>query len=84
KTFGSTVLDFKSISFEHIRSTLKTLSAEVEVVDRGVSEYMELENMHIMFKLQRRMFALSVIASVATLVGIVANWESIAKLIGIA
>ncbi|HGO5303681.1 TPA: hypothetical protein ACK21Z_004510 [Vibrio harveyi] len=84
KTSGSTVLDFKSISFEHIRSTLKTLSAEVEVVDRGVSEYMELENMHIMFKLQRRMFALSVIASVATLVGIVANWESIAKIIGIA
>jgi|UPI00037D2872 hypothetical protein len=65
---------------ENIEYRLRYLSKAFEVVDLGLTGYLEVQNIYAMYRLQKWMFVLSLVVTLATIVGVVANWDDLLKL----
>lgn len=62
---------------ENTTFQLEQLIKTTNVLDAGLTGYLSVQNIHVMFKLQRRMYALSIIVGIATIVSLAANWTAI-------
>lgn len=59
---------------------LSCLIKAYRVVDVGLTGYLEVQNIYSMYRLQRWMLVLSIVATFATIVGAAANWDDLYKL----
>ncbi len=66
----------------NIEDRLVYLSKVFEIVDIGLTGYLEVQNIYAMYRLQKWMFVLSLVVTLATIVGVVANWDDLLKLWG--
>jgi hypothetical protein len=53
-----------------------------QVVDIGLTGYLEVQNIYVMYRLQAWMLVLSIVATFATIVGVAANWDDLHELWG--
>jgi hypothetical protein len=67
---------------ENFDYRLGCLSKAYQVVDIGITGYLEVQNIYVMHRLQTWMLILSIVATFATIVGVAANWDDLHKLWG--
>lgn len=65
---------------ENSEYRLGYLTKAFDVVDLGLTGYLEIQNIYAMYRLQKWMFVLSLVITIATIVGVVANWDDLLKL----
>ena len=70
---------YEKNSVRSVEAELANLSEAAELVDRSISEQLEIENIAAMFGLQRRIFWLTLVAAFAGIVGVVSVWDKLVK-----
>ncbi len=65
---------------ENFDYRLGCLIRAYKVLDIGLTGYLEVQNIYSMYRLQRWMLVLSIVATFATIVGVAANWDDLHEL----
>jgi len=55
---------------------LKQIKDAAHTIDTGLTNYLSTQSIYVMYKLQKWMFILSVVVTVATLIGVISGWEN--------
>jgi len=56
------------------------LKKSCDIVDDSLTNYLEVQNIYAMYKLQKWIFLLTVVVTLATIVSVVSSWENLIKL----
>lgn len=60
---------------------LKQIRDAAHTIDTGLTNYLSTQSIYVMYKLQRWMFFLTVVVTIATLVGVSSSWENAKQII---
>jgi len=67
--------NLKEDTFSFIEIHFKTLLDTLNVLEKSFSDYINNTNIRIMFKLQSRILGITIVATIATIIGIIVNWD---------
>jgi hypothetical protein len=67
-------------SVREIEYRINLLNTQLAHIRNSISEFLELQNMDALYRLQRYVFWLSIIAALAAVVGVAAGWPNIKEL----
>lgn len=62
---------------QDIQYQIKQAKKTVEIIDAGLTSYLSVQNVYVMYKLQRWMFILSIVVTVATIVCVISGWTNL-------
>jgi hypothetical protein len=63
------------------RYQLEKVKEAADIIDIGLTNYLSVQSIHVMYKLQKWMFILSVVVTIATIVGVLSGWEDLKSLL---
>ena len=69
--------NLKDVSIEFVKFDIDRLKKSLSLVTNSFSEYLSARNTEVMYRLQLNIFWLTVIVTIATIVGLLANWAGI-------
>ncbi len=69
--------NLKDVSIEIVKFDIDRLKKSLSLVTNSFSEYLTARNMEVMYRLQLNIFWLTIVVTIATIVGLLANWASI-------
>jgi hypothetical protein len=72
--------DYSGVLMNNLSSYVKSIEAAAKVVDDGMTSFLSVQSISAMYKLQRRIYFLTIVVTLATIVGVLANWRSLAEL----
>ncbi|WP_236307641.1 hypothetical protein, partial [Enterobacter bugandensis] len=49
-------------------------------IDAGLTNYLSTQNIYVMYKLQKWMFVLTFVVTIATIIGVLSGWDNLMKL----
>ncbi|MBG0575985.1 hypothetical protein [Enterobacter ludwigii] len=55
---------------------LKQIKNAAHTIDTGLTNYLSTQNIYVMYKLQKWMFFLTIVVTIATLLGVLSGWEN--------
>lgn len=70
--------NYSSNVLAYFESELKSLASSATMVDQALSERLSIENIFVMYRLQRRVFWLTVVGVCIAAIGLIATWDKIA------
>lgn len=73
--------DLGKNTMRSVKYQLNQVKTAAEIVDTGLTNYLSVQSIYVMYKLQRWMFILSVVVTLATIVGVLLEWENLKKLV---
>lgn len=76
-------VDLGKKTIDSAKYQLKQVEDAANIIDTGLTNYLSVQNIYIMYKLQKWMFMLSIVVTIATIVGVLSGWENLVKLITI-
>lgn len=76
----TTERDFSDDLINKYEFRIKSLLGSFNVVDSSITGYLEVQNIYAMYQLQRKIFWLSIVVTVATIIGVAANWKDLKEL----
>ncbi|HIE2222641.1 TPA: hypothetical protein ACXK2U_003021 [Serratia marcescens] len=71
-------------TFKKAEFRVKTIKEAILIVDTGLTNYLSVQSIYVMYKLQKWMFVLSIVVTIATIIGVLSGWENIIKIFEIA
>ncbi|TVL99484.1 MAG: hypothetical protein CV087_17705 [Candidatus Brocadia sp. WS118] len=71
------VENLKDVSIEFVKFDIDRLKKSLSLVTNSFSEFLSTRNMEVMYRLQLNIFWLTIVVTIATIVGLLANWASI-------
>lgn len=74
-------VDLGKNTIQNIKYQISQIKRAAEVIDSGLTDYLSIQNIYIMYKLQKWMFILSIVVTVATIVGVVSGWNDLKPII---
>ena len=60
---------------------LDKVKEAADIVDTGLTNYLSVQSIHVMYKLQKWMLILSIVVTIATVVGVLSGWEDLKNLV---
>ena len=67
-------------TFKKAEFRVKTIKEAILIVDTGLTNYLSVQSIYVMYKLQKWMFILSIVVTIATIIGVLSGWENIIKI----
>lgn len=74
-------IDLGNEVLEGAKYQLSQIKQSAEIIDLGLTNYLSVQNIYVMHKLQRWMFILSIVVTIATIVGVISGWNDLKDLI---
>ena len=77
---NSIIKDNKSLHdviHDGIIEQIKFLDSHIKLIKKMLTEFVDVKNIEVMYKIQRRILWLTVAVLIATLVGLITNWNTI-------
>lgn len=71
----------EDITLANAKVAISKLQKIVSTIDDGLSNYLSIQNLYITYKLQNRMFWLTVVVTIATIAGVLLQWDDLSVLI---
>jgi hypothetical protein len=62
---------------------VKNIKEAASIIDSGLTNYLSVQSIYVMYKLQKWMFILSIVVAIATIIGVLSSWNSIKALMSI-
>jgi len=56
---------------------IELIKKSANIIDTGLTSYLSVQSIYVMYKLQRWMFILSIVVTLATIVGVLTGWEKL-------
>lgn len=69
--------NLKDVSIKFVKFDINRLKKSLSLVTNSFSEYLSTRNMEVMYRLQLNIFWLTIVVTIATIVGLLANWPII-------
>jgi len=60
---------------------LKQIKGAATIIDSGLTNYLSVQSIYVMYKLQKWMFILSIVVTIATIISVLSGWNSLRTLI---
>jgi hypothetical protein len=60
---------------------LKQVKEAAVIIDSGLTNYLSVQSIYVMYKLQKWMFILSIVVTIATIIGVLSDWNNLKLLI---
>lgn len=60
---------------------LQQVKQAAEIIDSGLTNYLSVQSIYVMYKLQKRMFILTIVVTVATIIGVLSGWHDLKALL---
>jgi len=60
---------------------LEQVKKAADIIDIGLTNYLSVQSIYVMYKLQKWMFILSVVVAIATIIGVLSGWNNLKLLI---
>ncbi|PQY67608.1 hypothetical protein C5974_13945 [Cronobacter sakazakii] len=71
-------------TFKKAEFRVKAIKDAILIVDTGLTNYLSVQSIYVMYKLQKWMFILSIVVTIATIIGVLSGWENIIKIFDMA
>ncbi|SEG69730.1 hypothetical protein [Marinobacterium lutimaris] len=75
--------DLGKYTIDTTQYQLKVIKDSAKIIDAGLTGYLTAQSIYVMYKLQKRMFILSIVVTVATIFGVASEWENIKNIVPI-
>lgn len=72
-------INFGRNTIENSKYHLKQVKDAADIIDVGLTNYLSIQSIYVMYKLQKWMFILSIVVTIATMIGVLSGWENIKK-----
>lgn len=72
--------DLTKVIISNVIYKIDTLIKSCDIVDAGLTSYLTVQNIYAMYRLQRWMFILAIVVTIATIVSVLSGWENLKKL----
>lgn len=76
----NSVINFHSEIISKAKSRLKSIKDAANTIDAGLTNYLSTQNIYVMYKLQKWMFVLTFVVTIATIIGVLSGWDNLMKL----
>ena len=60
---------------------LKQVKEAAAIIDSGLTNYLSVQSIYVMYKLQKWMFILSIVVTIATIIGVLSGWSNLKLLV---
>jgi len=60
---------------------IKQAKDAAAIIDSGLTNYLSIQNIYVMYKLQKWMFILSIVATIATIISVLSGWNTLKPLV---
>lgn len=60
---------------------LNQVKEAAAVIDSGLTNYLSVQSIYVMYKLQKWMFILSIVVTIATIIGVLSGWDNLKLLV---
>ncbi len=62
---------------DNISHHIELIKTSANIIDTGLTNYISVQSIYVMYKLQRWMFVLSIVVTIATIVSVLTGWEKL-------
>ena len=62
---------------------VKNIKEAASIIDSGLTNYLSVQSIYVMYKLQKWMFILSIVVTIATIIGVLSSWNSLKALMSV-
>jgi hypothetical protein len=69
--------NLRDIMIESVKFNIDLLKKPLSLITTSFSEYLTARNMKVMYRLQRSIWGLTIVVTIATIAGLAANWPNI-------
>jgi hypothetical protein len=74
------LVNFSTQNINKANSRLKNIKDAANTIDAGLTNYLSIQNIYVMYKLQKWMFVLTFVVTIATIIGVLSGWDNLVKL----
>lgn len=60
---------------------LKQVKESADIIDSGLTNYLSVQSIYVMYKLQKWMFILSIVVTIATIISVLSGWNNLKGLV---
>jgi hypothetical protein len=68
-------------TIENANYQLKQVKEAAAIIDSGLTNYLSVQSIYVMYKLQKWMFILSIVVTIATIIGVLSGWSTLKLLV---
>lgn len=68
-------------TIENVNYQLKQVKEAAAIIDAGLTNYLSVQSIYVMYKLQKWMFILSLVVTIATIIGVLSGWNNLKSLV---
>jgi len=65
----------------NVKYQLKQVKEAASIIDSGLTNYLSVQSIYAMYKLQKWMFILSIVVTIATIISVLSGWDNLKLLI---
>lgn len=74
-------VDLGEYTLTNAEFQLKQIKEAAVIIDSGLTNYLSVQSIYVMYKLQKWMFILSIVVTIATVIGVLSGWSNLKSLI---
>jgi hypothetical protein len=70
-----------NFTIDNVNHQLQQVKEAAAIIDSGLTNYLSVQSIYVMYKLQKWMFILSIVVTIATVIGVLSGWNVLKPLI---
>lgn len=74
-------IDLGKYTVSNAIAQLKQINEAAAIIDSGLTNYLSVQSIYVMYKLQKWMFILSIVVTIATIIGVLSGWNNLKTLL---
>lgn len=79
--FRKETVDLANNTLLNATYQLNQIKDAATAIDLGLTNYLSIQSIYVMYKLQKWMFILSVVVTIATVIGAISSWDNITSVV---
>lgn len=79
--FRKEPVDLGKNTINNANYQLKQVKESAAIIDSGLTNYLSVQSIYVMYKLQKWMFILSIVVTIATIIGVISGWNNLKLLV---
>lgn len=79
-TFEKEAVNLGELTINNAKFQLKQIKEAASIIDSGLTNYLSVQSIYVMYKLQKWMFILSIVVTIATVISVLSGWNNLQPL----
>lgn len=79
--FKGNEVNLGELLVDNLKYQISSVKESASIIDTGLTNYLSVQSIYVMYKLQKWMFILSVVVTIATIVGVISSWSNLKPIV---